>query len=132
MYIIRLYTKLRNLACFSKLPWIYFHSIRDDDAMKGSSATDGNEITAEFDTYKYSKDDWAPNTYWNDHYFMINLPNEAIHTADSLKVRDEASLRNLGEAHFFRAYSYFDLVKAYGDVPLFNPVIKSAQEGIKP
>ena len=27
---------------------------------------------AEFETYQYSKDDWAPNDYWNNHYTMIN------------------------------------------------------------
>jgi len=99
------------LAGFSLLPWLDFHSIRDDDAEKGSSQTDGAEVNTEFDSYNYTKDDWAPNTYWNDHYTMIQLANNELHDADSLKVTDEASLRNVGEAHFFRAYAYFDMVR---------------------
>src|SRR5256885_11377898 len=63
--ILGLYSNLRNLAGFSLLPWLDFNSIRDDDAQKGSDENDGAEVVAEFDTYKYSKDDWAPNTYWN-------------------------------------------------------------------
>ena len=126
-----LYSALRNNAGFSLLPWIDFHSIRDDDAEKGSSATDGNEVTAEFETFNYSKDDWAPNTYWNDHYAMINLANNELYLADSLKVTDAASLRNIGEARFFRAYSYFNLVRTYGDIPLLTQKIVNPADGIK-
>lgn len=128
--VFGLYSDLRQLAGFSLLPWIDFHSIRDDDAEKGSDANDGREIIALYDRFQYSKDEWAPNTYWNDHYSMINQANEAVATADSLKVTDPASLRNIGEACFFRAYSYFELVKTYGDVPLFKKPIRSPKDGI--
>jgi len=127
-----LYSILRGYAGFSTLPWIDFHSVRDDDAQKGSSTTDGAEINAEFETFQYTKDDWATDTYWNDHYYMINQANKELFTADSLKVTDQASLRNVGEACFFRAYSYFELVKAYGDVPLINFYYTIASQGIRP
>jgi hypothetical protein len=127
-----LYSTLRDYAGFSTLPWIDFHSIRDDDAQKGSSTTDGAEINAEFETFQYTKDDWATDTYWNDHFFMINLTNKELYFADSLNATDDASLRNIGEAHFFRAYSYFELVKAYGEVPLINFYYTNPADGIKP
>ena len=127
-----LYNTLRNSTAFSLLPWLDFNSIRDDDAQKGSSTTDGAEIDAEFETFKYSKDDWAPNEYWNEHYGMINQANKEVFFADSLKVTDQASLRNVGEALFFRAYAYFDMVKAYGDVPLINFYYTDPKQGIKP
>lgn len=127
-----LYNTLRAYAGFSTLPWLDFHSIRDDDAQKGSSATDGAEINAEFETFQYTKDDWATNTYWNDHFYMINLANAELHLADSLKVTDDASKRNVGEACFFRAYSYFELIKAYGDVPLINFYFTNAKDGVRP
>jgi hypothetical protein len=127
-----LYSILRSYAGFSTLPWIDFNSIRDDDAKKGSSTTDGAEINAEFDTYQYTKDDWATDTYWNDHFYMINQANRELHFADSLKAKDPASLRNIGEACFFRAYSYFELVKAYGEVPLFDYYYANAKDGIRP
>src|SRR5438552_6144198 len=63
---------------------------------------------------------------------MINLANQELHIADSLKVTDAASLRNIGEASFFRAYSYFELVKAYGEVPLINFFYTNAAEGVRP
>src|SRR4051812_24788983 len=79
-----LYVILRTYAGFSTLPWLDFNSIRDDDAQKGSSTTDGAEINAEFETFKYTKDDWATNTYYNDHYYMINQANTIIYTASHL------------------------------------------------
>ena len=129
---LALYNTLRSYSGFSTLPWLDFNSIRDDDAQKGSSTTDGAEINAEFETFQYTKDDWATNTYWNDHFYMINLANKELHDADSLKLTDEASQRNIGEACFFRAYAYFELVKAYGDVPLINFYYTKATEGIRP
>ena len=105
--VLNMYTILRTYGGFSTLPWVDFHSIRDDDAQKGSDANDGKEVVTEFDTYNYSKDDWAPNTYWNDHYTMINTANSALAIADSLKVSDAPSLRNVGEACFFQSVCLF-------------------------
>jgi hypothetical protein len=129
-----LYSALRSDAGFSTLPWLDFHSIRDDDAQKGSSISDGAEINAEFETFQYTKNDWATNTYWGDHFNMIQLANEILHDADSLKVTDEGSKRNIGEACFFRAYSYFELVKAYGEtyLPLENFYYTSPNQQIVP
>ncbi|MBZ5857805.1 RagB/SusD family nutrient uptake outer membrane protein [Flavihumibacter profundi] len=129
--VLGMYTILRTYAGFSTLPWIDFHSIRDDDAQKGSDANDGREVITEFETFQYTKDDWAPNTYWNDHYAMINNANAAIAEAKANNVSDEPSLRNVGEASFFLAYSYFELVKTYGEVPLFKEPILSPSDGIK-
>ncbi len=127
-----LYNTLTNYAGFSTLPMLDFHSIRDDDAQKGSSLTDGAEVNTEFETFQYSKDDWAPNTYWNDRYYMINQANKLIYFADSLQLTDPASLRNVGEACFFRAYCFFELVKTYGDVPLINYYYTVPAAGIRP
>lgn len=127
-----LYSTVRNTSGFSELVWLDFHSIRDDDAQKGSSSTDGAEINTMFETFQYSKSGWAPDTYYKDHYTLISLTNKELFYADSLKLTDPASLRNRGEAHFFRAYALFELVKTYGEVPLINFYFTSASAGIRP
>ena len=129
---IGLYSIWNTYAGFNTLPWLDFNSIRDDDAQKGSSTTDGAEINTEFESFQYTKDDWATNTYWNDHYYMINKANKLLHDADSLKLTDAGSLRNVGEAHFFRAYSFFELVLAYGEVPKIDYYYSNAAQGVKP
>lgn len=130
--ILTMYSTLRGYAGYATLPWLDFNSIRDDDAQKGSSLTDGAEINTEFETFVYTKDDWATDTYWNDHYFMINLANNALDQAKTDNLTDAASLRNVGEACFFRAHAYFELVKAYGDVPLRLKRIIVAADGNVP
>ena len=78
-----LYYTLRDYAGFSSLPWTDFNSIRSDEAAKGSDANDGKEIKCQNSKpSKYTKDDWATDTYWNDHYTMINLANAEIHAGD--------------------------------------------------
>ena len=127
-----MYNIFNTYAGYNTLPWLDFNSIRDDDAQKGSSTTDGAEINAQFETFQYTKDDWATNTYWNDHYYMINKVNQLLFTADSLKLTDPSSVRNIGEAYFFRAYSYFELVKAYGQVPKIDFYYTDASKGVRP
>ncbi|HOZ76746.1 MAG TPA: RagB/SusD family nutrient uptake outer membrane protein [Ferruginibacter sp.] len=128
--VFGLYSILRDYGGFSSLPWVDFQSIRDDDAQKGSDENDGREIVAEFETFQYSKDDWAPNTYWNDHYFLANQATNAIAYAEG--ATDPATLRNIGEASFFRAYCYFELVKTYGEIPIIrNQIVKTA-DAIQP
>ncbi len=126
------YYILRTYAGFEHLPWIDFHSIRDDDAQKGSDANDGKEIVTLFDTYAYGKDGWAPETYWNDHFYMINQANNGIATALTTGLSDPASLRNVGELCYFRAFAYFELVKSHGEVPLINFEIVKPTDGIQP
>lgn len=130
--ILGMYNTFKNYAGFSGLPWIDFHSIRGDDAQKGSDINDGREIITTFETYQYSKDDWAPNTYWNDHFFLINQSNDALALARDENPTDEASMRNIGEALFFRAYSYWELVKTYGEVPLINFPLNDPSDGFVP
>lgn len=130
--VLNLYTILRTNGGFSTLPWLDFHSIRDDDAQKGSDANDGKEINTEFETFQYTKDDWAINSYWGDHYSMINTANNAIYTAKTSTLTDEASQRNVGEACFFMAYAYFELVKNFGEVPLINFPILKPTDAIQP
>lgn len=129
---IGMYSVFNTYAGYNTLPWLDFNSIRDDDAQKGSSTTDGAEINAEFETFQYTKDDWATNTYWNDHYYLINKANQLLFTADSLGLTDPSSLQNIGEAHFFRAYSYFELLKAYGEVPKIDFYYTDAAKGVRP
>ncbi len=129
--IYGLYSNLRNSAGFTSIPWLAMHDFRSDDSEKGSDPSDGAEWVAPFDHYAYVKDLWASNQYWDDHFSLINLANTSIQNADSLKLTDPASLINIAEAKFFRAYSYFDLVRSFGDVPKIDfRVYNAAQANI--
>jgi hypothetical protein len=129
--VMGIYRITRDYVAFNSLPWIDFHSIRDDDATKGSSATDGREIIAEFETFQYTKDDWATNEYWNNNFLLINNCNRILDIAAASAFSDELSKRNVGETKFFRAYCYWNLVRAYGEVPLFTSYNKTPKDAVK-
>lgn len=127
-----MYRLLRSYSGLTELVWIDFNSIRGDDAQKGSDAGDGSEIIGMYDQYQYAKSGWAPDTYWNDHYTLINTANTSLYLAKQGNLSDPASLRNVGEACFFLAYSYFELVKAYGEVPIINYFVSKPADAVRP
>ncbi|HEX2606378.1 MAG TPA: RagB/SusD family nutrient uptake outer membrane protein [Flavisolibacter sp.] len=62
----------------------------------------------------------VPNTSgdWNDRYDEIFTANNILEKGVAAKVSDDIKNRYFGEARFFRAYAYLQLVQRYGDVPL--------------
>jgi starch-binding outer membrane protein, SusD/RagB family len=126
--IFGMYSNLRNSAGFTSIPWLGVHDFRSDDSEKGSDPSDGAEWVAPFDQFQYVKDLWATNTYWDDHVTLITLANAAIAKADSLKLNDPGTLANVAEARFLRAFSYFDMVRTFGDVPIYDKKINASSE----
>ncbi len=124
----------RNAAYhgFSSIPWFGFHSFRGDDAMKGSSPADGADWGVIFDDFQYQKSHWAPTIYWDQNYNLINKANTVLQIADSLGLSDPASKVNIAEAKFFRALTYFQLVRVFGEVPKIDFRIYNANDSKKP
>lgn len=62
----------------------------------------------------------VPNTSgdWNDRYDEIFTANNILEKGVKVKAADAVKNRYFGEARFFRAYAYCNLVMKYGDVPL--------------
>ena len=118
--------------CFGGIPWQGMHNFRSDDSQKGSEPSDGAEWVAPFDNYQYVKDLWASNFYWDAHFSLIHLTNTAIQTADSLNLTGPESEANIAEARFFRAFSYFDLVRCFGEVPKIDFRLYNAAEANVP
>ena len=110
-----------RLEGVSGLPMVFMHTMRSDDAIKGSTPTDGSNYEQMADFFKYDKSDgWLNLGYWNDHYKLIYDCNDILHEIDSLNLSTPGDIINEAEAKFFRAYSYFDLVRTYGEVPLID------------
>lgn len=60
----------------------------------------------------------ATDPNWNSDYQLIRACNNIFEHVGTVS-GDTATINEyLGEAHFFRAWGYFDLVKRFGDVPL--------------
>ncbi len=119
-----LYGALRNSAGepyigdgFQSIPWIGVNGFRSDD-QEIVSDPGAAQWHATYDNFNYTKDDWASGVYWDKHYLLINNCNTIIQTADSLDLNDDVNTQvNIAEAKWFRALSYWDLVRNYGEIP---------------
>lgn len=117
---------------FNSIPWFGLHSFRGDDAMKGSSDADGADWGVVYDQFQYQKAHWSASIYWDQNYNMISKANTVLQLADSLKLTDAASITNIAEAKFFRALTYFNLVRVFGEVPKLDTRIYNPNDAKKP
>lgn len=67
------------------------------------------------------------DTMWDHPYKMIHRANVGIYYISQMTEASEEHKNNcLGELYFLKAYSYFLLVRSFGEIPLFK---KSINEG---
>ena len=73
---------------------------------------------AQFDRFVPVNDNKTVVDKWNTAYAVIKAANYLIMNVDNTPVSDEEKKIALGQAHFWRAYEYFDLVRVFGQLPL--------------
>jgi hypothetical protein len=78
----------------------------------------------------YNSDNLMVRNWWNGLYSVIAQTNLVLDKVPGITPMDEAQKKRiLGEAQFLRAWSYFYLVRLYGDVPLIvKPVNAESPE----
>ncbi|ASO04139.1 RagB/SusD family nutrient uptake outer membrane protein [Arenibacter algicola] len=90
----------------------------------------------EVGNYTFTPENQAFNGIWVYDYIGINRANLAIGflsdaaTVQSAGMTDARKNQLLSEAHFLRAYYYFDLVNNFGDVPLISATPDSFEEAL--
>lgn len=99
-------------------------SINSDDAVHGIKWAAGNVSRGVYDPNDMS---------WNGDYEVIRKANLVMRKVSEQTNLPEAKKKHiLGQAHFFRAFVYFGLIRAYGDVPYTEEVLSlDDQKGIK-
>ena len=86
----------------------------------GGGGSDGIEYT-QLDDYNIPTTNTVANRLWGGCFIGIQRANLVLQKVPAITAIDPAiKKRCLGEAQFLRAKYYFDLVRAYGDVPLFT------------
>ena len=130
--IFTLYARIRGFHITSGTTALAIHSFRSEDAEKGSTAADGAAHGVMFDDFQYIATNGLIGSYWTSNYAIINLANKILDDIAELEAEGgeltEGDLINRSEAHFFRAYSFFNLVRAFGEVPKIDFSIESAEE----
>ncbi|WP_342330545.1 RagB/SusD family nutrient uptake outer membrane protein [Pedobacter sp. FW305-3-2-15-E-R2A2] len=118
-----------NLRSWSNtaFPALAVESIGSDEAEKGSTANDASYLN-NFDDFTATATDGQILGFWEGQYQNINLCNQVLDNVPGITMDENLKSRYLAEAKFVRAYSYFRLVRAFGDVPLRLKVPKEVSE----
>lgn len=99
-----------------------FGDILSDDATHSGSDEDVNQFQL-MEQYAYPADHSQIRNKYTFSYYCINKANQIIkdlEEADDNLFEKYNKKQMIGEAKFLRAYSYFELVKIYGGVPLWT------------
>ena len=128
--VFTIYGKLRGFNITTGTPALAIHCFRSEDAEKGSTLADQSDKAAMFDDFQYVTTNDFIAGYYTANYDVIHSANNVI---DAIKNADQSTLTdsdkiNYGEAHFFRAFAYFNLVRAFGQVPLIDFKVANAKE----
>ena len=97
-------------------------SIRSDDADKGSTPTDGGADVIGMDNFPALTNGRA-NSLWAECYVMINRCNtilDQVYNNSEIVATPEMKMQAEAEARFLRGYTYFVLVRCYGQVPIVD------------
>lgn len=125
------YTPLTFTDASSNAIWV-LGDLASDDAIKGGSAGDQAdfELISEFNI---NPSNAAVEAVWKRYYqgvFACNVVTDGL-SADNTAVSATVKAQVLGQAQFLRAYYYFNLTVAYGNIPLHLKV-ETPEEAQKP
>jgi len=125
---------LATNAAYATLRNIGYHSgtfpildIMSDDARKGSNPNDQASTIGPYDNFGFTTTGGELASWWATLYEGIKRTNVVIEKVPGIEMDVTLRKRYVAEAKFLRGLYYFDLVRAWGGVPLvtaLNPPIK--------
>ena len=103
----------------SGFPAQYVFGVPGDDVEKGSNPGDASFINA-YDNFSFTISDDGVNGYWTGQWQAVQRANQVITRVPGIDM--DAALKNrlVAEAKMLRAYFYFNLVRIFGGVPIFD------------
>jgi hypothetical protein len=97
--------------------------IMSDDGSKGSNPDDAAATVGPYDAFQPIPTEGNLSRWWNTLYQGVKRANVVLEKVPPIPMDESLKARYLGEAHFLRALFYFDLVRAWGDVPMVTSTI---------
>ncbi|MDT0643084.1 RagB/SusD family nutrient uptake outer membrane protein [Zunongwangia sp. F363] len=105
----------------SGFPYLAITEITSDNTEKGSNPGDAAFLN-DFNNFTFSSSAFVFNDYWTGQYRGINLANQVITNVPDISMDEDLKARLIAEAKFFRGYHYFNLVRAFGGVPIYDGI----------
>lgn len=125
---------LATNAAYTTLRSWHYHSggfpildFMSDDAHKGSNPNDQLNTLGPYDNFTHTSTQDGLDRWWSTLYEGIKRSNVVIEKVSLIAMDTNLRGRYIAEARFLRALYYFDLVRAWGGVPLVlttNPPLK--------
>lgn len=116
------YNSLYTLYGPESLPSFY-GELMSDNAYSDNAAGRIQDYES-FELHTMAIDNELVFNFWNNYYKALYTVNNIIASAEKLDFASRDAL--IGEAKFLRALYYFDMVRAWGDVPLVTTPISIA------
>lgn len=104
-----------------------------DDANKGSNPNDGASNLRPYENFTFTTTQDGLDRWWASLYQGVRYANVVLENVPSIAMNEQKKQRYLAEASFLRALYYFDLVRAWGEVPLVTtatPPLKVGKSSI--
>lgn len=97
---------------YNVLPtWDTDEAINSDDAVHGIKWAAGNQSKGVYDPADYG---------WSGEYGYIRQANLVLEKIQEMDLSEDAYKKLEGQARFFRAYTYFTLIRSFGAVPYID------------
>lgn len=115
------YSSLRDNGLYSASIYL-FGDVRSDVAFPNQTNYYANTFRHEIEKFTISANNSGNQNYWAHHYKGIIRANTVIEKGKELFGNDEAVQKYIAEAEVLRALFYFNLVRAYGGVPIIMDI----------
>lgn len=86
-----------------------------------------NPVFMALDDWNLTADHEFVNDFWRIMYQQINRCNVVIERVADIEMDAQRKASIIAEAHFLRAYNYFNLVRMWGEVPVSTIEINSVE-----
>ncbi len=113
------YSNLRNWWYMGGYP---LADIMSDDQTKGSEDGSNPDLQA-FEEFTYSPSASYLLSWYQTYYQSIRFANIVIEKVPPIEMDEALKDRYIAEARFLRAYTYFNLVRLFGDLPKVTEVV---------
>jgi hypothetical protein len=133
--VFSMYSRVRGFHVTTGNSALAIHNFRCEDIETGSSPSDGAAYRSLYDNFSYTASMGGIADYWTNNYAIVHIANKVLTDIKELEATgqlSEGDLINKAEALFFRAFVYFNLVRAFGEVPLIDFPITDAAEANVP
>ncbi|CCZ47647.1 putative uncharacterized protein [Bacteroides sp. CAG:661] len=117
--VYSLYAKVNGTQTYTNMMYPQWQG----DDMTANSGSN-KQAVAELDGFSANNNNKGVQDAWSKHYTVIKAANLILNNAGDTPVSETEVNIALGQAHFWRAYAYYYMVRIFGPLPL----VKTADE----